>query len=266
MKATAGRGTQAFTRVELVVVTAVLVILLTILVAAAQRSHGYSARIGCVNNLKEIGVAYRTWADDHGGEYPASAPMTNDGWNELLGRTNIGAFCWAYFATLGQTSQILTCPADERRPATSSEVLKDNSHLSYFVGVEASDANPQSILSGDRNLGPGTIPDANYGFSPANGAGNDVCISGPVCWSLKMHSQGRSADEIGRIEGLTTYWSLKMHLQGRSAGAGNILFGDGSCQQTTSSAITLNWLKPALQPPKVAGGLSNAPAIRLIFP
>jgi hypothetical protein len=42
-------------------------------------------------------------------------------------------------------------------------------------------------------LGPGTTPDPEYGFSPADGRGNDVVINGPVCWSLKMHSRGNPA-------------------------------------------------------------------------
>ena len=138
---------------------------------------------------------------------------------------------------------MLTCPADERQPVTNFEALKDNSHLSYFVGVNANDTYPQSILAGDRNLGPGTVPDPDYGFSPTNGMGNDVVITGPVCWSLKMHTSGNTA------------------------GAGNILLGDGSAQQATSArfrqiwqpsgGVTTNW---------PAGHVPSSPSFRVIFP
>ena len=50
------------------------------------------------------------------------------------------------------TPKVLLCPADTRRPAATFAVLKDQ-NLSYFVGVNSDYARPNSILSGDRNLG-----------------------------------------------------------------------------------------------------------------
>jgi hypothetical protein len=140
---------------------------------------------------------------------------------------------------LGQAPAILVCPADERRAASSFSNLS-NTNISYFVGVNANDTYPQSILGGDRNLGPGTTPDPEYGYSPADGRGNDVVINGPVCWSLKMHSRGKNAT------------------------VGNILLGDGSAQQTTSGNLSLNWLKNAAV--KSADKGTNASGVRLIFP
>jgi hypothetical protein len=117
---------------------------------------------------------------------------------------------------LGQSPKILCCPADDREPATNFGAdFTDNTHLSYFVGVSADDSDPQSILGGDRNLGSGSTPAPDYGFSPKSGRGNDVAvpIAGPVCWSLKIHS---AANPMG---------------------SGNILLGDGSMQQTTSGSL-----------------------------
>ncbi len=111
-----------------------------------------------------------------------------------------------------------------------------------FVGVNACDTYPQSILGGDRNLGPGTTPDSEYGFSPSDGRGNDVIINGPVCWSLKMHSRGNPT------------------------GAGNILLGDGSAQEVTSGSLRGNWLKNALAEKAAHDKSTNPPGLRLIFP
>ena len=110
------------------------------------------------------------------------------------------------------------------------------------MGVSADDTYPQSILGGDRNLGPGTTPDPEYGFSPADGKGNDVIINGPVCWSLKTHSRGNPA------------------------GAGNILLGDGSAQQVTSGNLYQNWVKNALAEKAADDKETNSPGLRLIFP
>jgi hypothetical protein len=146
---------------------------------------------------------------------------------------------------LGQSPKLLICPADERNAAMDFSNNFDNTHISYFVGVSANDAHPQSLMSGDRNLGPGTKPDPDYGFSPASGKGNDVAIpiSGPVSWSLKMHSAGSTA------------------------GAGDILLGDGSAQQVSSATFRKKWLpnaNPTTNWP--AGRVPASPSIRLVFP
>jgi hypothetical protein len=118
-----------------------------------------------------------------------------------------------------------------------------NTNISYFVGVNAADTSPQSILGGDRNLGPGTTPDTQYGFSPSDGRGNDVVINGAVCWSLKMHSHGNAA------------------------GAGNILLGDGSAQQATTAGFRQTWQPNASGNTNwAAGRVPSSSSFRLIFP
>jgi competence protein ComGC len=256
------RRTEAFTRRDLVVVIAVLVVLGIFLIPALQRATQKSRSICCNCNLKQIGTAYRIWANDNGDQFPAFAPITNGGWSNLLYRTNASTYAWTNYVLmaneLGQSPLVLVCPADERKPADSISNLA-NTNLSYFVGVNANDTYPQSLLGGDRNLGPGTTPDPEYGFSPADGRGNDVVIAGPVCWSLKMHSRGNPA------------------------GLGNILLGDGSAQQATSASLEADWVRNAFATTSVyvkstnSTGVSmsgtithnpatNLPAPRLIFP
>ena len=240
------RGAAAFTRRDLVVLIAALVVLALLLVPALQRSHQKSMRLTCICNLKVIGTAYRIWANDNGDHYPAFTPQTNGGWRDLLYLTNASTYAWTNYVTmaneLGQNPWLLTCPTDERRPANSFSNHFANTNVSYFVGVNANDTYPQSLLGGDRNLGPGTTPDPEYGFSPTNGRGNDVVINGPVCWSLNMHSRGGPA------------------------GAGNILLGDGSAQQVTSGNLYGNWVKTALAEKAAHDKATNYAGLRLIFP
>jgi len=200
-----------------------------------------SMRVSCANNLKQIGTAYRISANDHGDRFPSEVGATNGGWREQLSRGNAGAGCWKNYAfmsnELGQSTKVLVCRTDERMPAADFSQITNNLSLSYFVGAAVDDTYPQGILAGDRNLAPGTIPKKDYGYSPDNGQGNDVVIKGPVCWSLKMHSDGNPA------------------------GAGNILLGDGSAQQVTSAGFRTNWFKRALQ-----NGPTSYSGLRLIFP
>jgi len=226
MKRLTKQARGGFTRRDLVVVILVLVLLGAMLVPAVQKARHKSWRIRCLNNLKEIGTADRLSTGD------------------LLPKSNAGPYCWKYYAGMtngpGLNPELLVCPSDERRPAKTFTNGFDNTHVSYFVGVDASDVNPQDIVGGDRNLGPGTVPDPNYGYSPTNGQGNDVVLftNTPVSWSLKMHSHGNSA------------------------GSGNILLGDGSGQQMSSVSFSKNWLINA----QTGTNFPGTNGIRLVFP
>jgi hypothetical protein len=243
---------EAFTRVELIVVVVVILVLLSMLLPANNHVHSKAPRIYCVNNLKQIGVAYRIWPSAQDALFPAEQSVAHGGWREMLTNAFQGSLCWTNFAImaneLGQNPRILLCPSDKRKPANTFSNLTSNSNLSYFVGVSADDSQPQSLLGGDRNLAEGTEPGDDYGFSPESGKGNDVAIqtnskAGPVCWSLKMHSAGNSA------------------------GAGNILLGDGSVQQVTSGSFRANWQpNGGLTTNWPAGHVPSSPSFRVLFP
>jgi len=244
---------EAFTRIELIVVIAVVFVLLSMLLPANRHVYSRAPRISCINNLKKIGTAYHLWANDHNGHFPASESVTNGGWREFLTSADQGFLCWTNYATmanygLGNDGKTLLCAADDRKPANGLNNLGSNINLSYFVGVSADDSQPQSLLGGDRNLGGGTKSADDYGFSPENGRGNDVAVqtnstAGPVCWSLKMHSSGSSA------------------------GAGNILLADGSAQQVTSGSFRANWQpNGGLTTNWPASHVPSSPSFRVLFP
>jgi competence protein ComGC len=257
MKLLSKQEAGAFTRVELAVVIVVFALLVALMLPAVRRADQKGKRILCVNNMMCVGTAYRLWAGDHGDLMPYQASITNGGWSELLKKPNAGQYCWTNFAILreelGEWPKVVICPTDERKPAanfivkgatndTGNSAFKDNTTVSYFVGVTANDTYPQSIMGGDRNLGPGVVPDPDYGYSPTNGNGNDVIIptNGTVSWSLKMHSYGTPG------------------------AVGNIMMGDGSAQQLSSGSFTQNWLRNAGTGTNFTG--TNDAVTRLVFP
>lgn len=67
MKRNTSRHTAAFTLVELLVVIAIITILSGILLPALARAKGAGRRAGCLNNLRQIGVATRLYMDDYNG-------------------------------------------------------------------------------------------------------------------------------------------------------------------------------------------------------
>jgi len=150
--------TKAFTMIELLVVIAIIAILAALLLPVLTRSEQRAQRIYCESNLHQIGVAFNTFANDHGGDFPM-AVSTNDGGSKeyIQAGYSAGPIFYTSYRTFQSMSAdvikpgLLICPSDTRTPAADFASLQ-NSNVSYFVGVNSTFDKPGSILAGDRNL------------------------------------------------------------------------------------------------------------------
>jgi prepilin-type N-terminal cleavage/methylation domain-containing protein/prepilin-type processing-associated H-X9-DG protein len=142
---------RGFTLTELLIVigAVALVALLLPALAATQRK---TARINCVNNLKEIGVAFRVWEGDHGDKYPMQVAMTNSETMKLIA-SGKAYVLWQTMSNELATPKVLHCPADTScLAATNFATGFSGANISYFFSLDAVETFPQMILDGDDNL------------------------------------------------------------------------------------------------------------------
>jgi competence protein ComGC len=195
---TSGRS-RAMTLTEVIVVVAVMVVLIGLLLPALVSGHGHQ-RPACVNNLKQIGLAARIFAIDTEGKFPWQVSTNDGGSREYLEVSNSAFRHFQVMSNELSTPKILVCPQDRKRAWGTNWVMGfDNRNVSYFVGLNASETNANSILSGDRYL-----------------AGNRESTNG----FLEL----TSGDTIG--------WTKKYH-----DFQGFVAFGDGSVRWLDSPAL-----------------------------
>ena len=111
----------AFSLLELIILVGLMAVIAMILLPAlAQRGrHGRSPRIKCVNNLKNVGLAFRIFATDNGDRFPMQV-STNAGGSSEYAALPLAVF--RHFQAMSNelsTPKIVVCPSDQRVEATT---------------------------------------------------------------------------------------------------------------------------------------------------
>jgi len=91
------RASGGFTLIELLVVIAIIAILMAILMPALNRVREQGKRAACLNNIKQMAIAWNVYADDNDNK------LVNG--NTATGSANKDGTCWVYWPGRNATEQ-----------------------------------------------------------------------------------------------------------------------------------------------------------------
>jgi hypothetical protein len=146
------RRASGLTLIEVAVVIFFIVVLAGLLLPSmVGTGPRKSPRIQCVNNLKQISLAMKLFANENSDQYPFQVPSKDGGTKEWAGTLAVHRHFQILSWNLGNP-RIFSCPNDKKRPPATDFGSFGLGNLSYFIEQNAVEKGSITLLLGDRNL------------------------------------------------------------------------------------------------------------------
>ena len=210
---------SAFTRTELIATLAAVFVCGLILLPSFASTGSRSEQLGCLNNLRQIGIAFQAWGNDHDDQRPwfvpadvtrnqggtRGHPLMNNAWIHFTALSNyISPTVLSDPAEIGYNKRVAHTWSFSPSDGIFNGGFRDNA-LSYMMGVHTRASEPANILTADRNV-------------QFNSAGTCSYIAGQVL-SLEYRLNFRG-------------WT-----NGNHGEFGNVLLNDGRVEFTASERL-----------------------------